>query len=468
MYYEGQAYYKPVSGIWSSNYESYRYWYEGAYVRPVMSDDKPGEEVPLIELNEDEDWEPVSASGIIKFTKTFRRGWNTLCVPFGVYSDSRQLSQFFGNRSYTLYAFSGYEDGVFKFTKAGTQVSPNTPYLLYYDGSTNVEKVTRFLTYDRYRLPSTTAGTPEKVVGDYTFTGSYSSLPAGNDVISSNDYLLNKRYFQEAGQENALKAFEAFIKNTEGEDISPLVQLSTDGVTLDSRIVLDENSTDYPEPTEGDDDLRVKRTIVAGEWNTLALPFSMSEAQVKSVFGDDVRLKQFVRYETDENVTSIKVIFEDANLAEDGLMANTPYIIMTTKDISEFLITATVEPDWPHTEFHFEDSENGVFRYGYFIGTYVAETPLPENTLFLSDNRFWYSTGKTKMKGYRAFFDFMDVLGSQQEANARIVLSFEETTGVKGIIERGKFDDKTYDLQGRCVETPGKGFYIRNGRKYIK
>jgi len=58
----------------------------------------------------------------------------------------------------------------------------------------------------------------------------------------------------------------------------------------DSRVVLDETSTTAPKASNGAVDVLVKRTIKANEWSTICLPFTMTETQVKTAFGDDVRI----------------------------------------------------------------------------------------------------------------------------------------------------------------------------------
>jgi hypothetical protein len=104
-------------------------------------------------------------------------------------------------------------------------------------------------------------------------------------------------------------------------------------------------------------------------------------------------------------------------------------------------------------------------------GTYVTAT-IPAENLFLSGNKFWYSVGKTQTKAFRGYFKFRDVLeeyyGNAANASSRISFSFnDEPTGIVGItLSEGQ--DDIFDLQGRKVETPSKGIYIRNGKKLKK
>ena len=94
--------------------------------------------------------------------------------------------------------------------------------------------------------------------------------------------------------------------------------------------------------------------------------------------------------------------------------------------------------------------------------------------LFLSGGKFWYSTGKTPMMAFRAYFDFVDVLPETDASPARIIMEFDDetTTGVGDAMrlnDNGQMinDKFVYDLQGRRVTQPQKGLYINNGKKIL-
>ena len=244
-------------------------------------------------------------------------------------------------------------------------------------------------------------------------------------------------------------------------------------ITEAAYTVLDETSTTVPEATSSPVDIKVKRTLKGGEWSTICLPFAMTEAQVKEAFGSDVQLGDFTGCETTmdaqgENVVAIQVNFDKSVTA---IEANHPYIIKVSSDISEFTVD---DVDIAPTEELSVDRDNTRVKvgskwfdlYNSFVGTYVAQTTVPENCLFLSGNKFWYSTGQTKMKAFRGYFDFMDVLSSLDAASARINLSFNgsETTGIR-INDNDNVNDNYYDLQGRRVEKPTRGLYIKGNKK---
>lgn len=242
-------------------------------------------------------------------------------------------------------------------------------------------------------------------------------------------------------------------------------------IKVTNKIVLDENCIAEPFVTDDDVDLLVKRTIKAGEWSTICLPFDMGEEQVKQIFGNDVRLADFSTYDTQKEggkVVGLTVNFVDVDVSE-GLYGNWPYLIKTSKDITEFATTATVVPDDVLAEY--DNGKTGRQRkvFGKFIGTYEANTVVPENSLFLSGNKFYYSTGKTKMKAFRAYFTLNDVLADMGNASARISMSFNDEATAISDATRLSDNGAYYSLDGRKLDKRPvrKGVYIRNGKKNV-
>ena len=212
--------------------------------------------------------------------------------------------------------------------------------------------------------------------------------------------------------------------------------------TITGERVLDENSTTAP-ATATNVDVRVNRTLKAGVWSTICLPFAMTEAQVKEAFGEDVELGDFQGTESDfdgDNVIAITAKFDIVTAIE----ANHPYIIKAASAITNFIVDdVNITPDEDEAYIEFDNGKTGSRRvvYSGFYGTYHANTELEKYTLFLNNNKFWYSTGKTKMKGYRAYFDFLDILTEVEESAApKITWSIE-----------GKGGDVT-KIDGRTME----------------
>ena len=252
------------------------------------------------------------------------------------------------------------------------------------------------------------------------------------------------------------------------EDVTFTVTI---GDPADTHVVLDETSTTAPVASGGAVDIMVKRTIKANEWSTLVLPFNMTEAQVKEALGSDVQLAEFEDYEaeyTGDDVTGLTVNFVATNLS-DGFYANYPYLVKTSKDITEFFVTATIDPDEEDAVAEFTNGKTGPKKevYGSLIGTYHAGDAIPNNGLFLSGNKFWYSAGATKIKAFRAYFMLNEVLSGVAEAKVRFMVD-EDAAAIEGItpdMENGVW----YTLDGRQLngKPTEKGVYIVDGKKVL-
>lgn len=240
----------------------------------------------------------------------------------------------------------------------------------------------------------------------------------------------------------------------------------------DGRTVLDENSTTVPAMATNVD-VRVKRTIKANEWSTICLPFAMTEAQVKEAFGNDVLLGDFAgaesEFDEDDNVTGIAVSFDEASAIE----ANHPYVIKVSQPVEEFTVDGVnIVADEDEAYIEFDNGKSGSRRvvYSGFYGTYHAGTVLDEFTLFLYDNKFWYSTGQTKMKAFRAYFTFLDILTDVENAAGVIEfkMNFDDATGLRTIDHSSLTIDNYYNLAGQRVDRNYKGVVVTKGKKFVK
>ncbi len=243
-------------------------------------------------------------------------------------------------------------------------------------------------------------------------------------------------------------------------------------ITEKTYTILDETSTTAPAASGGPVDIQVKRTIKANEWSTLVLPFDMTEAQVKEALGSDVQLAEFedyeAEYDADDNVTGLTVNFVATNLS-DGFYANYPYLVKTSKDITEFFVTATIDPDEEDAVAEFTNGKTGPKKevYGKLIGTYHAGDAIPADGLFLSGNKFWYSTGATIIKAFRAYFMLNEVLSGVAEAKVRFMVD-EDAAAIEGITPDME-DGVWYTLDGRQLngKPTEKGVYIVDGKKVL-
>ena len=244
----------------------------------------------------------------------------------------------------------------------------------------------------------------------------------------------------------------------------------------DGRTLLDETSTTAPAASSGEVNVRVNRTINANEWSTICLPFAMTAEQVKTAFGNDVQLGDFTGYDTVESngkVVGLKINFNKVT----AIAANHPYVIKVSSGITQFTAdNVTIAPEVePCVEY--DNGQTGKKRvvWGTFTGTYVADYAIPYSgegvSLFLSGNKLYYASAKTKhMKAYRACFWFSDILSTTGDASAPITMSFNDVTGISvSTNSQSVRNEGWYTIGGvkLSAEPTQKGLYIHNGNKEV-
>lgn len=266
--------------------------------------------------------------------------------------------------------------------------------------------------------------------------------------------------------------YPVYLKNMKltETDISNFYETESIETTLTvggkSYTILDETSTVAPVAASGVD-VRVKRAIKANSWSTICLPFAIPAEKMTAAFGAGVEVKDFTSWSSTEDAGDI-VGITIGFTAVTAMEANHPYLIKVANAITaEEGFTVDGVDIAPEAEPTKQVGTTKKTR-GYFYGTYVANTTVPEYNLFISNDRFYYSNGSTKMKAFRGYFELYDYLSSLDEAGARISIVDEDVTGIANVKTLSVGSSDYYDLQGRKVENPGKGLYINNGRKVVK
>lgn len=274
---------------------------------------------------------------------------------------------------------------------------------------------------------------------------------------------------------------EAKIYDIEFSDIDMFPDNSIENLTFtitigepaDTRVVIDEDATTTPEDATGVD-VRVKRSIRAGTWNTICLPFAMTETQVLEAFGSDVELADFEGItsdtDADDNITGIMVNFTAATSIE----ANHPYLIKVSTAVTEFTvdgvdIVVEEEPSVDKDGYTVGKGKTAITFYNRMVGTYTTNGMVPNLCLFLSDGQFWYSTGLTPMKGLRAYFDFYNVLTDVEDSYSIKMRIGDITTRINNLSTAlNEWGGAMYDVSGRKLNGMENGIIIINGKKVLK
>ena len=211
-----------------------------------------------------------------------------------------------------------------------------------------------------------------------------------------------------------------------------------------------------------------------GYWNTLVLPFAISDFTGTPL--EDATVKKLLTTSNLDNNGTLTLNFSDALTA---IEAGKPYIVKWSKDagydanpsnydlVNPVFTGVTI--DNTNRNVDFTDGS------GSFKGTYapleITDANRSKVLLLSGNNKLGYAkTDRTIANGKalgtcRAYFYFP---GSQTARS--FVMNFEEEgtpTGVghTEITESTEMAGAIYDLQGRHVEKAKKGLYIVNGKK---
>lgn len=215
---------------------------------------------------------------------------------------------------------------------------------------------------------------------------------------------------------------------------------------------------------QSDVNISLNRKLVKGAWNTICLPFDVSEAQAKSAFGADVRIAA-LNAESKGNT----LVFD--NKTTEGIKTSMPYLIMPSEvnadDKYEFY-NVSIKPENAAPAAAVKTSSGFAFKGIYNKVDITQDINNSESyAAFLGANNtlFKAKTGSTT-KGFRAYF----AIPSSTAASALRVVVDGNVTSIKnincGIVES---DTAVYNLQGQRVDAHSlmPGLYIKAGKKFV-
>lgn len=225
-------------------------------------------------------------------------------------------------------------------------------------------------------------------------------------------------------------------------------------VVAPEALVLDENAAPA-ELTTGTQDVVLNYTAKAG-WNTIALPFAVSDL---SVFGTGSKAYELKGY-------------------QDGALQFSP---ATTLEAGKPYVLYVETPAEANGNYSFEGADIIAnepaaveFNGAKFVPTYapmVAGTMAGKYGVVPATGKVQKGSASASLKGFRAYFTLPD-----NATNARIVIDGEEVTSINAIDVIGQDNAPVYDLSGRKVSVPSissvnsvlpKGIYIVNGKKMV-
>lgn len=298
----------------------------------------------------------------------------------------------------------------------------------------------------------------------------------------------------------------------------------------EANLVLDEDQTNIKyindqryvkNPNGGKDEyqkqrtLYLHRTLNAGKWNSIVLPVTLTVSQVKSAFGDGVRISEFkgaIDPDHKGRIIFQKINADRNNGSDIAIEAGKLYLIKPDEsakmnsndgDVASSAGNITVKEYYtiPQVQFYPQkelvakvEGEKGKETYDgnvnvQFVGTYVSDNKggsIPANSYVISGKDtensvaglWYYRTKPTNTKGFRGWLQPVGDNSSAKQLEYSfdgIVGTADYTTGIQGIVDDiNAKESNIYNLNGQLVRANAasrdglaKGVYIQNGKKFI-
>lgn len=227
-------------------------------------------------------------------------------------------------------------------------------------------------------------------------------------------------------------------------------------------VELDEAFESYTKPsvgTTGSAEVHLKRTFSANSWNSLCVPFAISEAEVKTQFGSDAKVAAFT------GATATTLEFSSCTDIEAGK----PYLVYIPEGATQTKFTfkgVTAFASQPtDVEQQGSANEKTTFR-GYFY-----KSTAPKGSYVLRKNLVYHLVNDMAIKGFRAV-----LIDGTNATRVFTQWSLDGTTTGIGNIDANVIQRfNVYNTNGQMVRHAATslddlphGVYIVNGKKVIK
>lgn len=201
-------------------------------------------------------------------------------------------------------------------------------------------------------------------------------------------------------------------------------------------------------------DITLNRTLVANKWNTLCVPFAISEEEIKANFGEGTLVEKL------DAVNGNTVNFADATSIEAGV----PYLIKPTVAGTTYTFNGKeVSADAPKAEGNADVTFKGIYS-----PTDITNNGTVKAAGVTEDGKVLFVNAGSKTKAFRCFFTISDN-ASITPAMLKISIKGVETAINSIVMDNSNAtDNAVYNLQGQRVNGNSltKGIYIKNGKKF--
>ena len=318
-----------------------------------------------------------------------------------------------GNKPAMLYTYSSYTD--------------ETTYTLNNDDETNTTSANGFWLKGETGVITPWADSPEFYIDDVyfnndgTFGGSLGEMP---NVLTAGSHRTAVLYYIISGK---------------------AVKLNVVFDVVSYKITEDNNTT--PATGTGLTVALSSRTLYEG-WNTMVLPFAVTETQMATVTGKTVELA------TMTSATAEKIQFTKT----ESVAANIPFLVHVSAEATGLVfsgVTVTDVASEPKTEGTAFD----------FVGSYTATTVAANNYILDTADTFHKTAGDNTLNACRAYLKAKGV-----PVKSFITIDIDGTENAIHSIDgvSVKSNGAWYTLSGLRIAQPTKsGVYVKDGKKYI-
>ena len=401
--------------------------------------------------------------------------WHTICLPF--YSESIPGLPLDGASLLKL-SNSSYDSGTLTLEfeeEKDIPVIPR-PYLAKWESDKNITNPT----FTNVKILESSDGSGV-FFGNAGLLGILSSTTIDADdrtVLLVNDE--NKLYYPE--EVTTLDAFNAYfeladdlpagtasgvteyvVKNGETVLMSGSFEVSTPTLTL----TLYDNADNSAAITEAngkvcDVTLSGRTLYKDGKWNTLCLPFKVSNISESPLAGATVKTLSSSSYDDGK----LKLNFSDVLTS---LEAGKPYLLKWSAGDN------VTDPSFTGVTIVGETTDIST-DYVVFKGSYSPKplTAGDKTILYMgSDDKLYYPTASFNINAFRGYFMLNGITAEEISSTNAIILNFGDDA--TGIAETSSFQSQApnqkswFSLDGRRLngQPTAKGVYINNGKKMV-
>lgn len=270
----------------------------------------------------------------------------------------------------------------------------------------------------------------------------------GSDVVKTVNSD-NTETFEVTFTPNVAVSGDAYF-TIESADIAAFETAKT-AVTIAEATVVDE--TTATTLTDGNAASVVVNYTAKAGWNTITMPFKLTNDFLTTVFGDGYKVYELKGFNQNQ------LNFGECTFFAAGYA----YIVYSTTPGSSTVYLQNVSIDATPNYDLYTDTESGTTVK--FCGSYAPRVAGEMTGLYgvTGDGAIAKGSATATMKGYRGYFEF-----SEPVSNVRIVLPGGEVlTGIDAANILGN-SETVYNLQGQRVNAAQKGVYIIGGKKVVK